>query len=126
MKAILFVDDHEVLARLSCEILEMQGYRAVSACSGAEALKKFEQDDFGLTAGVNRAIAEGNRCGVVTSATVMANVRAFDEAMGLAKALPGLKTGCHVVLIDGEALSSDIPSLTNGTSLFRSSLKDFA
>jgi len=83
-------------------------------------------DDFGLTAGVNRAIAEGNRCGVVTSATVMANVRAFDEAMGLAKALPGLKTGCHVVLIDGEALSSDIPSLTNGTSLFRSSLKDFA
>jgi CheY-like chemotaxis protein len=31
MKAILFVDDHELLARLSCEILEMQGYRAVSA-----------------------------------------------------------------------------------------------
>ena len=30
MKAILFVDDHEVLARLSCEILEMQGYRAVN------------------------------------------------------------------------------------------------
>ena len=29
MKAILFVDDHEVLARLSCEILEMQGYTVV-------------------------------------------------------------------------------------------------
>ena len=48
MKSILFVDDHEVLARLSCEILEMQGYRAVSACSGAEALKKFEQEEFDL------------------------------------------------------------------------------
>ncbi len=38
MKAILFVDDHEVLARLSCEILEMQGYRAVSAFSATDAL----------------------------------------------------------------------------------------
>src|SRR5258708_37543629 len=48
MKAILFVDDHQVLATLSCEILEMQGYRAVSAYSGADALSKFEQDDFGV------------------------------------------------------------------------------
>ncbi len=44
MKTVLFVDDHEVLARLSCEILEMQGYRALCAYSAAEALEKFEQD----------------------------------------------------------------------------------
>ncbi len=48
MKAILFVDDHEVLARLSCEILEMQGYRAVSAFNAADALEKFERDRFDL------------------------------------------------------------------------------
>jgi CheY-like chemotaxis protein len=42
MKAILFVDDHEVLARLSCEILEMQGFRAVSAYSAQDALDKFK------------------------------------------------------------------------------------
>jgi DNA-binding NtrC family response regulator len=48
MKAILFVDDHEVLARLSCEILEMQGYRAVSAFSATDALQKFENDSFDL------------------------------------------------------------------------------
>ncbi len=48
MKAILFVDDHEVLARLSCEILEMQGYRAVSAYNGEEALRKFEEEDFDI------------------------------------------------------------------------------
>jgi CheY-like chemotaxis protein len=48
MKAILFVDDHEVLARLSCEILEMNGYRAVSAFSGEDALRKFEKDDFDI------------------------------------------------------------------------------
>ena len=48
MKAILFVDDHEVLARLSCEILEMQGYRAVSAYNAAEALEKFDQENFDI------------------------------------------------------------------------------
>ena len=48
MKAILFVDDHEVLARLSCEILQMQGYRAVSAYSAAEALEKFDRETFDL------------------------------------------------------------------------------
>jgi ATP-dependent Lon protease len=48
MRAILFVDDHEVLARLSCEILEMQGYRAVSAYSGADALRKFDEEEFDI------------------------------------------------------------------------------
>ncbi len=48
VKAILFVDDHEVLARLSCEILEMQGYKAVSAYSAKEALEKFDQQDFDI------------------------------------------------------------------------------
>jgi CheY-like chemotaxis protein len=48
MKAILFVDDHEVLARLSCEILEMQGYRAVCAYSANEALDKFEKEKFDI------------------------------------------------------------------------------
>jgi DNA-binding NtrC family response regulator len=48
MKAILFVDDHEVLARLSCEILEMQGYRAVSAYSAQDALDKFNREKFDM------------------------------------------------------------------------------
>jgi ATP-dependent Lon protease len=48
MRTILFVDDHEVLARLSCEILEMHGYRAVSAYNGEDALRKFDQQDFDI------------------------------------------------------------------------------
>jgi hopanoid biosynthesis associated protein HpnK len=83
-------------------------------------------DDFGLTAGVNRAIAEGNRSGVVTSATMMANAQAFDNAVTLAKTQPGLKTGCHIVLIDGNPIVHDLPSLTNGSRRFRRNLKDFA
>lgn len=83
-------------------------------------------DDFGLTSGVNRAITEAGRRGAITSATVMANASQFQEAAGLAKTLPRLRTGCHVVLIDGEAVASGLPSLTDGAGRFRSSLKDFA
>jgi CheY-like chemotaxis protein len=48
LKTILFVDDHEVLARLSCDILEMNGYKAISAYSGADALAKFDGGDIDL------------------------------------------------------------------------------
>jgi len=61
-------------------------------------------DDFGLTRGVNRAIAESHTHGVVTSATLMANSRAFDEAVMLARSSDRWSIGCHVVLVDGEPL----------------------
>ena len=83
-------------------------------------------DDFGLTAGVNRAIAEGNSQGVITSATLMANAQASEAAIELAKKQAALKTGCHVVLIDGVPLAANLPSLTSGSARFRGSLKQFA
>jgi len=87
-------------------------------------------DDFGLTSGVNRAIAECSRVGAITSATLMANSRCFDEAVKIGLSLPNLKVGCHVVLIDGEPLSDNPRSLLenfpNGTPRFRSDLKAFA
>jgi hopanoid biosynthesis associated protein HpnK len=82
-------------------------------------------DDFGLTSGVNRAIVEAARSGGVTSATIMANGPHFQEAANAAKDLPSLKTGCHVVLIDGQALATGLPSLTDATGRFRDSLKGF-
>ncbi|HSK43231.1 MAG TPA: ChbG/HpnK family deacetylase [Candidatus Binatia bacterium] len=83
-------------------------------------------DDFGLTSGVNRAIVEGNRSGIVTSATLMANAKATDAAIDLAMAQPSLKTGCHVVLIDGVPLAANLQSLTSGSPRFHTSLKQFA
>ena len=59
-------------------------------------------DDFGLTAGVNRAVAELHRAGALTSATLMARADATDEAIAIARATPTLGVGCHVVLVDGE------------------------
>ncbi len=41
-------------------------------------------DDFGLTRGINRAIAELHAAGALTSATLMANGPAFDDAVAIA------------------------------------------
>jgi hopanoid biosynthesis associated protein HpnK len=84
-------------------------------------------DDFGFTPGVNRAIAEAHRHGIVTSSTLMASGPAFPEAIRLAKDMPRLSVGCHIVLIDGEpALTADkLPSLTRADE-FRDGLKAFA
>jgi predicted glycoside hydrolase/deacetylase ChbG (UPF0249 family) len=62
-------------------------------------------DDFGLTSGVNRAIVEAHREGVVSSATLMASGAAFDSAVEAARSLPKLSLGCHVVLVDGAPVS---------------------
>jgi CheY-like chemotaxis protein len=48
MKSILFVDDHKALARITCEILQRQGYRAECAFNAADALVKFEQHAFDM------------------------------------------------------------------------------
>ncbi len=61
-------------------------------------------DDFGLTHGVNRAIAACHQRGIVSSATLMATGACFDEAVGLAAQMPELSVGCHIVLVDGEPL----------------------
>jgi len=84
-------------------------------------------DDFGLTSGVNRAIAKAHTDGVVTSATLMANGPAFCEAKEFAKQFPKLSIGCHVVLIDGEPVlpPARVPSLTQ-SGRFRDDLKTFS
>jgi len=84
-------------------------------------------DDFGYTGGVNRAIVEAHTRGVVTSSTLMASGRAFDQAAQLARSNPRLSVGCHVVLIDGEPVlgANAVPSLTHD-SQFRNGLKTFA
>jgi hopanoid biosynthesis associated protein HpnK len=71
-------------------------------------------DDFGYTSGVNRAIVEAHSRGVVTSSTLMANGSAFAEAAQLARTMPKLSVGCHVVLTDGEPVlaAEKLPSLT--------------
>ncbi|MGA2743893.1 MAG: ChbG/HpnK family deacetylase [Candidatus Sulfotelmatobacter sp.] len=84
-------------------------------------------DDFGYTSGVNRAIVEAHSHGVVTSSTLMANGPAFAEATLLARTVPKLSVGCHVVLTDGVPVlaAAQLPSLTTN-SHFRDGMMTFA
>lgn len=85
-------------------------------------------DDFGLTPGVNRSIAELHQGQALTSATLMATAAFFDDAVALARANPTLEVGCHVLLVDAAPAlpPAQIPTLCpNGQSL-RPSLARFA
>ncbi len=86
-------------------------------------------DDFGLTRGVNRAVAELHRMGVVTSATLMARGDAAEEAIEYALKTPSLSVGCHVVLVEGRPVLSarhEIPHLADPVDgHFRPSLLEF-
>jgi predicted glycoside hydrolase/deacetylase ChbG (UPF0249 family) len=85
-------------------------------------------DDFGLTPGVNRAIAELHQAKALTSATLMATGAAFDDAVAIAHANPALGVGCHILLTDGTPVSppKSIPTLLGPDGKnFRPSLVDF-
>jgi hopanoid biosynthesis associated protein HpnK len=88
-------------------------------------------DDFGLTAGVNRAIVEAHNSGVVSSATLMANGPAFADAVAAARSTPNLSVGCHVVLVDGTPVSppdtlDTLLAIRSAPDHFYSSLSGFA
>jgi chitin disaccharide deacetylase len=85
-------------------------------------------DDFGLTPGINRAIAELHAAGALTSATLMANGPAFDDAVAVAHTHPSLGVGCHIVLTDGIPVAplERIPGLLGpDRKTLRPSLLDF-
>ena len=72
-------------------------------------------DDFGLTPGVNEGIVQGFQAGILTSATLMANGAAFDDAIEKVRQFPGLGVGVHLCLVNGRAVASpdQIPSLVD-------------
>lgn len=66
----------------------------------------FNADDFGFTRDVNEGIVEAHRNGVLTATTLMANGDAFDHAVSCAKDTPTLDVGVHLVMVQGESVSS--------------------
>jgi hopanoid biosynthesis associated protein HpnK len=77
-------------------------------------------DDLGWTAGVNRGIAEAHRHGIVTSTSLLANGRAFEDAVNAASQMPGLGVGVHLNLSDGAATApaEQVKSLLNEEGQF--------
>ena len=77
-------------------------------------------DDFGYTSGVNRAIVEAHRTGIVTSTSLMATGAAFEDAVQRSRSNPALDIGCHLNLVEGRPLSSPgrIPHLVKPNGKF--------
>jgi predicted glycoside hydrolase/deacetylase ChbG (UPF0249 family)/SAM-dependent methyltransferase len=73
-------------------------------------------DDLGLTEGVNRAVLRGYRQGIVTSTSLLAVGRAFDDAVRMLLDNPGLDVGAHLAIVgeDPPLLTArEIPTLVD-------------
>ena len=77
-------------------------------------------DDFGRSAAINEAVIRAHRDGILTTASLMVNEPAFDEAVQLAKANPRLGVGLHLTLLMGRATlpPAQIPGLVNARGEF--------
>jgi hopanoid biosynthesis associated protein HpnK len=77
-------------------------------------------DDFGLTEKVNQAIIKAHTCGLISSASLLANGQAFESALAMSRQAPRLGVGVHLNLTQGKPLAptSSIPSLVNGQGYF--------
>jgi len=60
-------------------------------------------DDFGRSRSINAAVVRAHREGILTSASLMVNEEASDEAVTLAKENPRLGVGLHLALICGRS-----------------------
>jgi predicted glycoside hydrolase/deacetylase ChbG (UPF0249 family) len=58
-------------------------------------------DDFGLSYGINEGIIMAYRAGVLSSASLMVNMPAFEDAIDLIRGNPGLDIGIHINFFRG-------------------------
>lgn len=78
--------------------------------------KKFilNSDDFGMSKALNKAILEGYGAGLLKSASLVANGKAFDEALeNVIPNCPELGVGIHLNITEGKSLCSDLTTLTD-------------
>ena len=77
-------------------------------------------DDFGRSHSINQAVIRAHREGILTTASLMVNEPAADEAVALARENPGLGVGLHLALVCGRSAlaPASIPRLVNADSQF--------
>jgi chitin disaccharide deacetylase len=75
-------------------------------------------DDLAMTRGINRAVIEAHRAGIVKSTSLIANGAAFDDAISLLRQSPGLSAGLHVNITEGRPLASGGSSLVDRRGFF--------
>ena len=81
-------------------------------------------DDFGLAREVNEAVEAAHRTGILTAASLMVGAAGAGEAVEIARRLPSLKVGLHLVLLEDRPVlaPSAVPDLVDAQGLFRRDL----
>ncbi len=81
-------------------------------------------DDFGAAAQVNDAVALAHRDGILSAASLMVSAPAAADAVARARALPRLRIGLHVVLVEGRPTlpARAIPDLVDASGNFRTGM----
>lgn len=77
-------------------------------------------DDFGRSASINQAVIRAHREGILTTASLMVNEPAFEEAVTLARQNPRLGVGLHLTLLCGHSAlpPEQVPGLVNARGEF--------
>jgi hopanoid biosynthesis associated protein HpnK len=80
-------------------------------------------DDFGRSSSINQAVIRAHREGILTTASLMVNEPACEEAVALARECPRLGVGLHISLLCGKSglPPSEIPGLVDADGNFSSS-----
>ena len=92
-------------------------------------LKKiFNADDFGISPGVNQAIAKAHKEGVLNSTSIMINLKYAQQAVELAGQMPDLNIGLHANLTNEMPVLSRhrIPLLVDERGKFAHGFVDLA
>jgi hopanoid biosynthesis associated protein HpnK len=77
-------------------------------------------DDFGRSASINQAVIRAHREGILTTASLMVNEPAIEEAVALAREHPELGVGLHLTLLCGHSAlpPEQIPGLVDAKGEF--------
>ena len=66
-------------------------------------------DDFGISKSANLAILKAAKDGVLTSASLMANAPAFEDAISILEQLEGISIGVHLNIIEFSRATCSLP-----------------
>jgi hopanoid biosynthesis associated protein HpnK len=81
-------------------------------------------DDFGAARQVNDAVLDAHANGILTAASLMVAAPAAADAVARAHAMPSLRVGLHLVLVDGKPMlpPSHVPDLIGADGNFRNDM----
>src|ERR1700730_7760896 len=94
------------------------------ACHMSSKFLIVTADDFGLHEAVNEAVRQASLDGILTAASLMVAAPAAEAAVRLTAALPKLRVGLHLVLVDGNSVLPQrlVPALVDASGRFLDSM----